>query len=53
MYGGKAKIMGIDENRTMDVSVYFVFKNQITHPKGVTVRKIRVKIIYLHYLLHI
>ena len=47
MYGGNDEIISIGENHTRDVSVYFVFRGQITQPPAVTVRKITVKNIYL------
>ena len=43
MYGGNDEIISIGENHTRDISVYFVFKGQITQPPAVTVRKIELK----------
>jgi hypothetical protein len=42
MYGGN-EIKSIGENHTMDVSVYFVFKGQITQTSAVTARKLELK----------
>ena len=53
MYGGNDEILSIGENHIRDVSVYFVFKSQISQPPAATVRKIRFKNIYLFDLLRI
>jgi hypothetical protein len=53
MCGGNDEIISIGENHTRDISVYFVFKGQITQPPAVTVRKIRIKNMYLFDLLRI
>jgi len=47
MYGSNDEIISIGEKHARYVSIYFVFKSQITQPPTVTVRKIRVESIHL------
>jgi len=47
MYGSNDEIISIGEKHARYVSIYFVFKRQITQPPTVTVRKIRVESIHL------
>jgi hypothetical protein len=44
-------MISIGENRARDVSVYFVFKSQITQTPVVTVTKIRVKNVHIVILI--